>query len=303
MKFFIGILVSMSISFATSDIRVIPQSVAVDRAKAKLGKMLFNDTILSKDDTISCKHCHDLKNGGDDGLRYSYGIGGKQGSINAPTVLNAVYNFRQFWDGRAKDLQEQALGPIQNPVEMGMDIDRAVQKLKANKKYKQAFESVYKDGITKQNIANAIAEYEKTLITPNSPFDRYLGGDKDAISSRAKKGYELFKYKGCIICHNGINVGGNLYNRFGIYKDANSTNLGRYNVTHRDEDKFVFKVPSLRNVSKTAPYMHDGRFQTLKEAVSFMSQSQLGRYINDDEIDDIVEFLKSLEGQLPQGVE
>jgi cytochrome c peroxidase len=303
MKSVFVIFIYLSVIIYASDIKPIPESIKVDKQKAKLGKMLFFDPILSKDNTISCSSCHDLKNGGDDGLVFSYGVGGKQGSINAPTVLNAVYNFRQFWDGRAKDLQEQALGPIQNPVEMDMDINKAVQKLQTTKRYKEAFDAIYKDGVTKQNIANAIAEYEKTLITPNAPFDRYLKGDKNAISKKAKRGYELFKYKGCIICHNGINIGGNLFNKFGIYKDSNSTNLGRYNLTHRAEDRYVFKVPSLRNISKTAPYMHDGRFQTLKEAVVFMSQAQLGRYMSDDEIDDIVEFLKTLDGQLPQGVE
>ncbi|MCF6207736.1 MAG: c-type cytochrome, partial [Sulfurovum sp.] len=241
----------------------------------------------------------DLRNGGDDGMRFSFGIRGQEGKINAPTVYNSVFNFRQFWDGHAKNLEEQVYGPVNNPVEMGNDMHEVVEKLKKDDTYVRIFSEIYPDGITEKNIANAIAEYEKELITPNAPFDYYLRGDKNAISERAKKGYALFKYKGCIICHNGVNVGGNLFNWFGIYTDANSTNLGRYNVTKREEDKYVFKVPSLRNVALTAPYMHDGRFKTLREAVKFMSQAQLGRFMTEDELDAIVAFLESLTGELP----
>jgi len=297
------LLICQLILYAGNIIKPIPEHIKVNIQKAKLGEKLFFDPVLSRDHTISCSSCHDLKNGGDDGLVYSYGIHGRRGNINAPTVYNAVFNFRQFWDGRAKDLQEQVADPIQNPVEMDMDFPSLIARLEHIKWYKDKFDSIYSDGITKQNISNAIAEYEKTLITPNSPFDRYLKGDENAISPKAKKGYEVFKYKGCIICHSGINVGGNLYNKFGIYEDTNSTNLGRYNVTHREEDKYVFKVPSLRNISQTAPYMHDGRFHTLKEAVDYMSQVQLGRYMSDEEIEDIIEFLKTLKGKKPIGIE
>ena len=183
---------------------------------------------------------------------------------------------------------------------MGDDINFIVSKLKNNIEYKKEFESIYKDGITKDNITNALAEFEKALITPNSPFDKYIQGDKNAISQKAKNGYELFKSKGCILCHHGINIGGNLYNRFGIYTESNSSRLGRYEVTKNIEDKFVFKVPSLRNVALTSPYMHDGRAKTLKEAVEIMTEYQLGRYMKDGEIDDIVEFLKTLNGQIPK---
>ena len=282
-------------------IRPIPEKVEVDSKKAMLGKKLFFDPILSKDNTISCATCHILEEGGDDGLQYSFGIGGAKGSMNAPTVLNAVFNFRQFWDGRAPDLKAQVKDPIRNPKEMGQDLDELVLKLKKHTAYRLAFEKVYTDGITKENIADAIAEYEKTLITPNGPFDRYLKGDKNAISQEAKRGYALFKEKGCILCHNGVNVGGNLYNKFGVYKDANSTDLGRYNITGREEDRYIFKVPSLRNVARTAPYMHDGRFTKLRDAVSFMTQYQLGRYMEPEEIDAIVAFLETLNGSLPEG--
>jgi cytochrome c peroxidase len=282
-----------------SPIKPIPDSVDVHEQKAALGKKLFFDPILSKDATISCATCHDLQNGGDDGLKFSFGIKGQEGSINAPTVYNAVFNFRQFWDGRAKDLKAQAKGPIENPLEMGHNFAELISVLKNKKIYKQAFHAIYPDNITADNIADAIAEFEKALITPNAPFDRYLKGEKDAITVQEKRGYRLFTSKGCILCHNGVNVGGNFYNKFGIFKDANSTELGRYNITKREEDKYVFKVPSLRNVELTAPYMHDGRAKTLQDAVEIMTEHQLGRYMSAEETEDIVKFLKSLTGQIP----
>ncbi len=255
---------------------------------------------MSRDGTISCATCHDLKNGGDDGLKFSFGIEGKEGNINSPTVYNAVFNFRQFWDGRAKDLKEQAMEPIENPVEMGHSMAGAVKVLKKSNTYLQEFNNVYTNGITKDNIVDAIAEFEKALITPSSPFDRYLKGDKNAISQKAKEGYTLFKSKGCVICHHGVNVGGNFYNKFGIYEDVNSSHLGRYNITKREEDKYVFKVPSLRNIALTSPYMHDGRIDTLTDAVEFMTKHQLGRHMEPGEADAIVAFLESLTGVVPQ---
>jgi len=296
MKWLNLLLIGGGVVLYAEAIKPIPERLPVDRDKASLGKMLFADPILSKDGTVSCMTCHNLADGGDDGLRYSFGIRGQQGHINAPTVYNAVFNFRQFWDGRAKDLKEQAIGPIVNPVEMGNDMPTVVERLQKNPTYRRKFNDIYSDGVTPDNIADAIATYEKTLITPNSPFDRYLKGDSNAISDQAKEGYRLFKVKGCIICHNGMNVGGNLYNKFGIYKDANSSSLGRYAITKRESDKYVFKVPSLRNVALTAPYMHDGRIRTLREAVKFMSQYQLGRYITEEEISAIEAFLRSLTG-------
>jgi cytochrome c peroxidase len=287
----------------SSPIKPLPRTMEVDQNKAVLGQKLFFDPQLSKDGTISCATCHDLDKGGDDGLQFSIGIGGKKGNINAPTVYNAVFNFRQFWDGRAENLKAQVFGPIENPVEMGQTMAQAVDKLKKNPMYLSEFTSIYSDGITQDNIADVIAEYEKTLITPNAPFDRYLRGEKDAISRDAKEGYGLFKSKGCIVCHNGINVGGNFYNKFGIFKDANSSVLGRYNITKRGEDKFVFKVPSLRNVALTAPYMHDGRTTSLKDAIEIMSEHQLGRYITEEEVRKIAVFLESLTGEIPQSVE
>jgi cytochrome c peroxidase len=281
-------------------IKPIPDKMQANKQKVLLGKKLFLDPILSKDGTISCSTCHNLQAGGDDGLKFSFGIDGKVGNINSPTVYNAVFNFRQFWDGRAKDLKDQASGPIENPVEMGHSMEGAVVKLKKNQIYLKLFNNIYDDGITQDNIVDAIAEFEKVLITPNSPFDRYLKGDKNAISQDAKDGYDLFKAKGCILCHHGLNVGGNSYNKFGIFKDANSNHLGRYGVTKRIEDKHVFKVPSLRNIELTSPYMHDGRVKELQDAVKIMTKYQLGRYMEKGDIEVIVAFLKSLTGELPQ---
>ncbi|WP_434657606.1 cytochrome-c peroxidase [Sulfurimonas sp. NW9] len=287
---------------ANEPITPLPQSVQVNQAKAKLGQALFFDPILSHDNTISCASCHDLHNGGDDGLKFSFGIQGQEGSVNAPTVYNAVFNFRQFWDGRAKNLQEQAIGPIENPVEMGSSFEEIIPKLKKSK-YKKLFDAIYNDGITKNNITDAIAEYEKTLITPNSRFDRYLRGDKSALTQKEKEGYELFKSKGCVSCHHGENIGGNLYNKFGIFNESNSEWLGRYNITHKERDKYFFKVPSLRNIARTAPYFHDGRTYDLKKAVEIMSQYQLGRHITKEEIAKITAFLQSLNGELPKNIE
>ncbi len=284
-------------SFA-QPIQPLPQSVKLDHQKVLLGKKLFFDPILSKDNTISCASCHHLKDGGDDNLKFSFGIKGQEGIINSPTVYNAVYNFRQFWDGRAADLREQAIGPIENPVEMGNTFPNLIKTLQ-NTYYKEVFEKIYDDGITKKNIVDAIAEYEKALITPNAPFDRYLRGDKKAITEDEKEGYDLFESKGCIACHHGVNVGGNLYNKFGVMEDAKSADLGRYNVTGNVRDKFYFKVPSLRNVARTAPYFHDGRTESLTEAVEFMAHYQLGRSISEEEIRKIVAFLHTLNGEIP----
>lgn len=295
-------LCCITLVMADEPIVALPQSVKVNQAKARLGHALFFDTILSHDGTISCASCHDLQNGGGDGLKVSFGIHGQKGSVNAPTVYNAVFNFRQFWDGRAEDLQEQATGPITNPVEMGSSFKEIIAKLKKSR-YKKLFDAIYKDGITKKNITDAIAEYEKTLITPNSRFDKYLRGDENALTQKEKEGYELFKSKGCISCHNGENIGGNLYNRFGIFEQTGSKWLGRYNVTHRERDTYFFKVPSLRNVARTAPYFHDGRTYSLGKAVEIMSLYQLGRHITKEEIAKIVAFLHSLNGELPKNIE
>jgi cytochrome c peroxidase len=299
--FTLNFLLFFTLLFADEPVTPIPSYVKHNPQKARLGQMLFFDPILSRDDTISCASCHDLQNGGDDGLKFSFGIEGKEGNINAPTVYNTVFNFWQFWDGRAKNLQEQAVGPIENPVEMGSSFEDLIPKLQKTH-YQRLFNAIYPDGITKQNIANALAEYEKTLITPNAPFDKYLRGDVNALTQKEKEGYKLFKIKGCINCHHGVNLGGNLYSKFGVFEDPNSQQLGRYNVTKKERDKYSFKVPTLRNIEHTAPYFHDGRTYNLKDAVLIMAQYQLGREITDEEVDKIVAFLKTLSGELPKNI-
>ena len=285
--------------FADPMLRPIPDNVPFDRQKAALGKALFFDTLLSKDNTVSCATCHDIDDGGDDGLPVSFGIRGKKGSINSPTVLNAVFNFRQFWDGRAKDLKEQAKSPILNPVEMGNTFENLVKTLRKSP-YRKRFEAIYADGVTADNVADALAEYEKSLVTP-SPFDRYLEGDVNALTPRQKEGLRLFRTKGCIVCHHGVNLGGTMYSRFGVIESTHSADLGRYNVTKNPEEMYAFKVPTLRNVALTAPYFHDGRTRSLAEAVAIMANVQLGRAMSKEEIESIVDFLKSLTGRVPEG--
>lgn len=286
-----------SFLIAKEPITPIPLEISVDIKKANLGKELFFDTILSKDNTISCHSCHLLDQGGDDNLQFSVGIDGKMGNINAPTVLNSTFNFVQFWDGRAKNLQEQAMAPITNPIEMGHSFEELIKKLEKSA-YKQKFDSIYKDGITSFNLTDAIAEYEKTLITPNAPFDRYLRGEKNAISDETKQGYELFKNQGCIACHHGVNVGGNLYAKFGVISQLQSSSQGRYEVTKNELDKYYFKVPTLRNIEFTAPYLHDGRIDNLEDTVKFMAHYQLGKSLSEEDVDKIVLFLKSLSAKI-----
>ena len=311
-----GLLIMLSLSGPAlcnnalqEPITPIPQSVKLPPNKVKLGERLFNDTRLSRDNSISCASCHDLNLGGADGLPFAIGIDNQAGRINTPTVLNSAYNFRQFWDGRAETLEDQVPGPVHNPIEMDSNWTRTLAKLSRIPYYREQFVLTYPDGMTADNIIDAIATYERSLITPNSPFDRYLRGERSAISADTREGYTLFKSYGCIACHQGINVGGNLYQRFGIFSnpftdsgEAQKEDLGRYNITGKAEDRYTFKVPGLRNVEKTAPYFHDGSAATLEEAIQAMAHYQLGTELGDDEIGKIVLFLKSLTGQNPPGV-
>ncbi|MEO1444469.1 MAG: cytochrome-c peroxidase, partial [Chloroflexota bacterium] len=265
-------------------IQPIPLTIDLDERKVALGRDLFHDTLLSADGTVSCASCHTLSHGGVDGSQVSTGINGTSGIINAPTVYNSAFNFRQFWDGRADTLEDQINGPLSNPGEMGTDWKTVLARLNADTDYRQAFGAIYPDGVTRANTEDALAVYQRSLITPNSRFDRYLRGDHMAITPEEKEGYRLFRAYGCIACHQGTNVGGNLYQRFGIMADyfadrGNITiaDLGRYNTTGREEDRHVFKVPGLRNVALTAPYFHDGTAENLHEAVRTMGYYQLGR--------------------------
>ncbi|MGB8223208.1 MAG: cytochrome-c peroxidase [Polyangiales bacterium] len=284
----------------------LPSSVAVNMDKVLLGRSLYHDTALSGDGTIACVTCHSFDHGGAEPDKTSTGIRGQIGPINAPTVLNSGYNFVQFWDGRAKDLQEQAAGPVDNPIEMGSKWDEVVERLKKNQEYVSEFAKLYPDGVTKANTTDAIAEYEKSLITP-SRFDKYLLGDENAITDAEKQGYATFKEVGCTACHTGINVGGTMFQKLGLVKDyfadrgtpITKADMGRFNVTQNEADKYFFKVPTLRNVELTSPYLHDGSRATLEETVQIMGKYQLGRDLTDAQINSIVAFLKSLTGTLP----
>ncbi len=277
----------------------IPQKVEYHQQKASLGKKLFFDVRLSRDNTISCASCHFLMEGGDDNVAVSKGIGGKEGIRNSPTVFNTRYNSVQFWDGRAKDLADQVEGPIHNPVEMGSNYAEIISKLNLDKDYVREFLLLYEDGITKESIADAISEFEKSLVTPNSRFDKFLRGDEKALSKDELDGYILFKEYGCISCHNGINIGANLMQKIGVVESFDTIDFGKYNHTKKEEDKFYFKVPSLRNIELTAPYLHDGRMKTLKDTVVKMVIHQVGYPLEDEEIEKIVSFLKTLTGDTP----
>jgi cytochrome c peroxidase len=285
-------------------LRPLPESLPIDEDKAALGKRLFHEVRLSADNSISCASCHDLAAGGDDGRKVSTGVGGATGVINAPTVLNSGLNFAQFWNGRARDLKEQAAGPVLNPVEMASSWPEVIGKLSTDPVYEKQFSALYRDGITADNITDALAEFERSLITP-SPFDQFLRGNQGAISAQARSGYEKFKRYGCASCHQGVNVGGNMYQKFGAlvayYEDRsfNDADRGRAAVTSNRQDLHVFKVPSLRNVARTAPYFHDGSAENLEQAIHTMAALQLGRTLPDDDVADIKHFLTSLSGQLP----
>lgn len=270
--------------------------------KAELGKKLFFDPRLSKSGFISCNSCHNLSMGGSDNLKTSIGHNWQQGPINSPTVLNSSLNIAQFWDGRAADLKEQAGGPIANPGEMAFTHTLAIDVLQSIPQYVNEFKLIFgKNTIDIDQVTDAIAEFEKTLVTPNSRFDQWLMGDDNAITKAELEGYQLFKNSGCVACHNGSSLGGTSFQKMGLIEPYQTTNPaeGLSAVTGRDADRFMFKVPTLRNVSMTYPYFHDGEAQTLKEAVDIMGRLQLGRKFTDDENSKIVAFLHTLTGEQP----
>ena len=289
---------------AAEPIKPIPVQVEVNAEKAALGRALFHDPRLSRDDTVSCASCHDLASGGDDDRRFSVGIEGQIGSINSPTVFNVGLNFKQFWDGRARTLEQQIDDPVQSPLEMGSLWPDVVAKLYQDRDYPQRFNALYPDGISRDSIRNALAEFMRSLTTPNSRFDQWLNGDESALSTLEKHGYRLFKYYGCVSCHQGANVGGNMFQVFGVLneyfkKRGNITeaDLGRFNITGNPSDRHAFKVPSLRMAVYTAPYLHDGNAATLRDAVDAMFEFQLGREAPDEDKEAIVAFIKTLAGE------
>lgn len=300
-------LTTLSGAQAEEPIFPLPPAPQAAGPKFELGQALFHETKLSRDNTVSCATCHDLQKGGVDGLRVSKGIGGHSGAINAPTVFNSALNFRQFWNGRAKNLEEQVEGPIHNPDEMGSTWDDVVAKLKADERYRSLFKDAYGEAPSERRVKDAIAEFERSLVTPNSRFDRYLRGEKNVLTAQELRGYDKFKSYGCIACHQGVNVGGNMYQTMGVmgdyFKDRNTpitdADLGRFTVTGKPADRHVFRVPSLRNIELTAPYFHDGSAKTLPQAIDTMARYQLGLKLNKTDNDAIAAFLKSLTGERP----
>ncbi|MGR9088314.1 MAG: cytochrome c peroxidase [Gammaproteobacteria bacterium] len=291
--------------FKGEPVQPLPLTVELDRDKVALGNKLFHDPLLSGDNTLNCAFCHDLARGGTDQARVATGIRGQQGPINSPTVYNAMYNIAQFWDGRARNLQEQAEGPVANPVEMGAQWDDVVEKLKQVNDYLSAFARLYPEqGLTKTTVTDAIAVFEESLVTPNSRFDQYLRGNPGVLSDDEKKGYELFKTQ-CASCHFGPALGGLSFEKMGVKQDyfklrggeLTEVDNGRFNVTGDEKDRHFFKVPVLRNIELTYPYFHDGSAETLADAVRIMGQVQRNKKLNGEEIAELVAFLKTLTGE------
>ena len=281
---------------------------AATPAKLALGKMLYFDPRLSASHAISCNSCHNVGLGGVDAEETSIGHKWQRGDRNAPTVLNSVFNTAQFWDGRAKDLEEQAGGPMLNPAEMASPKEHVAEQLAAIPGYVAAFKAAFPgeaNAVTLVNAQKAIAVFEATLITPNAPFDRYLKGDASALTAQQIQGLQAFIGKGCAACHNGINLGGGMYAPFGAVEKPGAELLpandkGRFTVTKTATDEYVFKVPTLRNIALTAPYFHTGRSWDLRQAVAVMGTSQLGAQLTPEETNNIVAFLDSLTGEQPK---
>ncbi len=289
-------------------IQAIPAAAFNDSDKYALGARLFKEPGLSKSGQVSCASCHKMEAGGAEAARYSKGIANVPAQVNTPTIFNLAYNFRFNWDGQYDSLAAHTNGLDQNPIVMDGTWEEVAQRIADIGDYQQTFESIYADGVSKENIIDAIVTYEAALTTPNAAFDQYLRGDVSAISASAKAGYDLFKAYGCVSCHQGVNVGGNMFQKFGVIGDYFSdrgnitqADLGRFNVTGNKADRYVFRVPSLRNVAITPPYLHDGSAETLKEAIEIMVKYQLGRPIPSADIELIAEFLATLTGEIPAG--
>ncbi len=303
MKKLLLLLIALSgFLFAITPIVPIPLHVKVNKQKALLGEKLFMDPILSSDKTVSCLSCHNIFTaGGADKRRFSLGVGGQKDNIHSPTVLNAVYNFKQFWNGRAENLAQQVNGPLHNPVEMNMTDSLIEKRLNADKYYKKLFYKVYKTRyITYKEVTDAIVTFEDALTTPNCKFDRYLRG-KATLSKQQMRGYKDFKHLGCITCHNGINIGGNMMQKAGIFHTVFEKKKypDLYSITKNAHFINVYKVPTLRNVALRAPYFHNGSAKTLYNAVMDMGYYQLGTRLSKNQVDDIIAFLKTLTGQRP----
>lgn len=295
----------------------VPEDNPMTAEKIELGKQLYFDPRLSATGTVSCNSCHNVMLGGDDNRAVSIGIEGLLGERSAPTVWNSAFYSVQFWDGRAPTLEEQAKGPIINPVEMGMDAhDLAVENVRRVEGYQEAFKQVFgsEGAINIDTIVKAIAAYERTLITPNSPYDRYVKGDKEAMTEQQIRGMETFASVGCVACHSGPNFSGpqmpmgtGFYTKFPTFGGTKyevvyklMDDKGRAAVTGEAKDEYMWKVMTLRNIALTAPYFHNGSVKTLEEAVRVMAKTQLNKDLETQQVDDIVAFLNALTGEFPE---
>jgi cytochrome c peroxidase len=282
----------------------VPAVEALDPAKVELGRRMFHDPRLSRGENVSCASCHDLARGGDDGRARSMAADGRPLDFNASTVFNAALNAWLNWRGNFRTLEEQNEAALLDPRLMGAAWPDLLAKLRAQPDYRAAFQALYGGAPERGHVLDALATFQRSLLTPDSRFDRYLRGEREAITAEEASGYQLFKAYGCVACHQGVNIGGNLFQKFGVFHDpfaqrgsVSAADLGRYGVTGRDDDRNVFRVPSLRNVAVTAPYFHDGSTASLTQAVEIMARSQLGRELPRGDVDLIVKFLHTLTGR------
>jgi len=295
------------------DIQYIPEDNPLTTGKIELGRKLYFDKRLSADNTVACVTCHSSKFGFTDGQPVSTGIRGQKGGRSAPTVVNRLFSVEQFWDGRAEDLEAQALGPIQNPIEMGNTLEGVVKKLSAIKGYRKEFKKVFGTRVTAEGIAKAIASFERTVLSGNSPYDRFKGGEEDALSESAQRGLKLFEdaeKANCVTCHVGPNFTDENFHNLGVGMDKEKPDLGRFEITGNDLQWGAFKTPTLREIARTAPYMHDGSEKTLLDVVNFYDKGGLPNphlspkikplNLSDQEKADVVEFLESLTGEMPE---
>jgi len=294
----LAVMLTLALSFSTtcqaadSDLPLglrkikFPKSNPQVAAKVELGKQLYFDPRLSKDNTVSCASCHDPQKGWSNGEATAAGFEGKRGGRSAPTILNSAYHRLQFWDGRAATLEEQALGPIANPIEMNLPVEEAVKRIAAIEGYKSQFEEVFDDGVTAENLAKAIASFERTIVSGNSPYDRYKAGDEDALSDQAKAGMKLFFGKAnCSACHAGGHLSDNAFHNIGVgFADGKFADQGREAISKMEGDRGSFKTPPLRDIARTAPYMHDGSLKTLEEVVDFYDKGGNANDYLDEEI-------------------
>ena len=301
---------------ALPDVAPAPENNPTTDAKVELGKMLYMDPRVSSTGTVSCNSCHNVMEGGDDSRTVSMGVHGKTGGRNAPTVWNSAFHSVQFWDGRVDLLEDQAKGPVTNPVEMGVpEIEQAMDKIRAIPGYKPYFEEAFgKDSMTVDNAAKAVAAFERTLITPDSPYDKYVKGDKKAMTAQQVTGMETFASTGCTACHSGpvfngpkMEFGQGFYAKFPTFADNAynekyklSVDKGREEATGKAADAHMYRVPTLRNITDTAPYFHNGSVNDLSEAVRLMAKTQLNKDLSDKEVKDIVAFLGALTGTYPE---